>query len=157
MKVPRRLLKILGRLCAALGAISLVASIVTYIHACRFVDSAARAEGTVIKMVERRSRDSGTMYSPVFVFRDAQGRNHEIYSSVSRYPPAYKVGETVTVLYDGDDPDHAKLDGFFDLWLVPLVLGIIGGANMIIALAFLAVPSLFGMSTQEPKKGPAPA
>ena len=39
----------------------------------------------------------------------------------------YSVGESVTVLYDRDDPDDAKIRGFVSLYLGPLMLLGFGG------------------------------
>ena len=83
-----------------------------------------------MKLVEDHSGDSGTTYRPVFVFRDSKEREHEIHSSVGSYPPAYKVNDKVSVLYNVEEPENAVIDGFFFIWLMPFVLGIIGAARI---------------------------
>jgi hypothetical protein len=103
----------------------------------------------VTKLVESRSGDSGTVFRPVFVFRDAQGAEHEIYSTVGTYPPAHKVGDKVSVLYKADEPENAVIDAFFDVWLLPLILGIIGAAQMLAALVVLFVVPIFWKPAQQ--------
>jgi hypothetical protein len=135
----RRVMKVVGWCLGASAVACLVSSLAVYIHVRQFVETAARANGKIIKLVENRSSDSGMTYRPVFVFRDSDGRDHEIYSSVGSCPPAYKVGEEVTVLYNKGDPENASLAGFFDLWLMPLVLGCIGAVHLLIAFVLLIV------------------
>ncbi len=125
--------------------------ILAYRHQREFVDTAARAEGTVIELVEKRDGNSGATFAPVYTFRDAQGGDHNIHSNVSTYPPRYKVGETVTVLYRPEKPDDAAIDGFFDLWLMPLILGIFGAVQLIVGLVILATRVIFGKPTAEPE------
>lgn len=146
----RGLLKIMGYLFAALSIILLIASIFTYFRTRHFIDVAVRGEGKVIKLVESHDKDNGTTFRPVFVFRDSHGTEHEIYSSVGSYPPAHKVGDKVTVLYRVEEPENASLDGFFDLWLLPFVLGIIGAVQMIVALIALFVVPIFWKPKQQP-------
>src|SRR5258706_9407012 len=63
-----------------------------------FVRTATRGDGRVTQMVERQG-DHGTLYAPVFSFRDAQGAEHTVHSSTASYPPEHQVGDTVRVLY----------------------------------------------------------
>jgi hypothetical protein len=144
----RRLLTYIGYFFGAVSVIVLILSFFVYRHTRRFVDSAARAEGTVTKLVESRNRDSGTTFRPVFVFHDSKGAEHEIYSTMGSYPPSYKVGENVAVLYAPEDPDNASLDGFFDLWLVPLIVGVLGAVQMTIALFFIFIGRIIGKPRQ---------
>ena len=139
----RRVMLIVGWCLGVSSIACLVASLIMYIHVREFVKSAARANGTVIKLVENRSSDSGATYRPVFVFRDSREREHEINSAVGSYPPAYKIGDKVTVLYNIEEPENASLDGFFDLWLMPLVLGSIGGVHLLVAVFLLVLIPTF--------------
>lgn len=62
-------------------------------------------------------------------------------SDVSSSPPAWRVGEAVKVLFDPNDPSQAVIDSFMARWLVPLLLGFIGGV-----FAFLGfVTAVFGL------------
>jgi hypothetical protein len=140
----RRWMKIIGWCFAGSSTACLVGAVFTYVRASEFVKTAARTSGTVVRLVEGHSSDSGTTFHPVFVFRDSNKREHEIYSTVGSYPPAYKVGEGVPVLYQAEDPDNASVDGFFNLWLMPFVFGIICVVHLAAALILLVlIPTIW--------------
>jgi hypothetical protein len=143
----RKVVKVVGWSFGVLSIIFLVVSFFTFLGTRRFVNSAARAEGTVVKLVERHD-NGGTTFRPVFVFRDSNDCEHEIFSTVGTYPPTHKVGEKVSVLYDSEKPQNAALDGFFDLWLLPLVFGLIGVVQMIgSVVCLLVVPKFLGKNS----------
>ena len=62
-----------------------------------------------------------------------------IHSSTSSSPPAYEVNEKVEVLYLAEQPEEAKLNGFFSLWGIPLVLGIIGIMDLLMSVVFFII------------------
>ncbi len=86
-----------------------------------------RARGIVQTLETAGSGSSGSTYHPVvgYVtrggdavrFRDASGSN----------PPAYRVGEHVTVLYLEADPGNATIDRGVWNWLIPGLVLIFGG------------------------------
>jgi hypothetical protein len=139
MHVVQILLKVTGWLMLAIAIITLPLSFFTYAHSQRFIKSANRAQGTVIRLDERSGSGSRSVYYPVYTFQDSQGKQHEIYSSSGSYPPSYEVGEKVTVLYQSDNPSNAEIDSFMDKWLFTVLLagfGLIGlflGIGMFIA------------------------
>jgi len=61
--------------------------------------------------------DNGT-YKAVFKF-EVNGQTYSFKDDNSSYPPAYELGETVTVRYDRDNPNRAHLDGILPAWLFP--------------------------------------
>ncbi len=75
-------------------------------------------------MLERKG-ENGSVFAPVFSFRDALGSEHTVYSSTASYPPAHQVGDAVHILYSPDSPRDAKIDSFFSLWGLPMITGII--------------------------------
>ena len=140
MEISRGLLKWVCGLFFAVFNVALIATPFIYIHTRRFVDSASRAEGRVVKLVQEKDGRSSGVYFPVFVFCDSNGAEHEIRSSSGTYPPSYKVGESVTVLYTPDRPaETATLNGTFDLWGGPMIVGLVGGFGMVISLLILLV------------------
>jgi hypothetical protein len=130
--------------CLALGVGLLLASAATFVHIQRFMAGAEHATGTVIDLSEDLSSNDGTVYYPVVRFTTAEGRTVEFRSSTGSSSPP-DVGDRVDVLYDADDPQDAKLSGFFDLWLWTIALGGLG--IMFSAFALLAPGfGLFGQS-----------
>ena len=77
-----------------------------------------------MQMVEQQG-DHGTLYAPVFSFRDAQGADHIVYSSTASYPPKHQVGDTMRVLYSPEHPRDARIESFFSPWGLPFVTGLI--------------------------------
>jgi hypothetical protein len=97
-----------------------------------FADRALSAEGTVIEL-----RGSET-YRPVVEFTAASGQRRTFAHGVSSSPPAFDVGERVTVLYDPEDPRDARIAGTFSLWFLPIVLGGMGAVFALIGGGILA-------------------
>jgi hypothetical protein len=82
-----------------------------------FEKAAHKATGEVIELVPGRS---GRTYKPVIVFKTANGDSVQFESAHASNPPAYDVGERVTVAYLPDEPGNAQIDSW--PWLLPLVL-----------------------------------
>lgn len=75
--------------------------------------------GTVVRMEESSSADSGCcVYSPVVEF-DVNGQAYSFEGDNASDPPAYKVGEVVDVRYDPLDPTTAQIDSYFERWAFP--------------------------------------
>ena len=109
------------------GTVLLAVAIALGWHTRQFLASSQRAVGTVVDLLPSRSSSGGSvMYSPVFEFRAADGRMHEVRSSVASSPPGYEEGEEVTVWYPAGAPGQARLDSFFELWGGATIVGGIG-------------------------------
>jgi Protein of unknown function (DUF3592) len=123
---PQRLLYWLPRLFAGIGLLLLAVAAVTTILTFRFVADSERADGTVVDLRESYDpEDNTTSYYPVVRFETADGRQIRFESDAST---SDDVGDTVEVLYDPDDPEDAKLAGFFNLWGLSLIFGALGAA-----------------------------
>lgn len=115
------------RVCLALGVLLLVGGAIAFVHTKRFVSGSERATGTVIDLSSRTDSDGTVTYHPVVRFTTAKGRTVQFVSDSGSSPATKSEGDRVEVLYDPDDPQDAKLSGFFDLWLWPLAFGALGG------------------------------
>jgi hypothetical protein len=104
----------------------------------------ARAEtaaGTVIDLIGRRDSDGDTIYYPHVQYLTRSGETVEFSGAVGSSPPAFEIGEAVSVLYDPVAPQEARIDTFFQLWFGALILGgiglvftLIGGGGSLVAL-----------------------
>jgi len=101
-----------------------------YRNTSEFVDTARRAQGTVVAL------RGG---APEVQFRTEQGREVQFTSSVSSKPPSYRVGETVEVLYHKDQPENAEINGIMTLWFGTMILGGLGTVFSLIGAALLFV------------------
>jgi hypothetical protein len=72
--------------------------------------SGLQAQGDVISL-SSICDDDGCTYAPVVRFQSSDGRTVTFESSHSSNPPAYDVGEKVTVIYPVDKPEKAEIKG----------------------------------------------
>jgi hypothetical protein len=107
-----------------------------------WIDRTDEVQGKVIEMVRIRDRDDGGyMYAPLVRFETIDGRTVEFQSSLRSNPPGYRTGQTVSVLYDPDDPQSAAIRGLVSLWLTSIVLGFIGSAFLAVGTGMIAICS----------------
>ena len=78
--------------------------------------------GIVVKMEESSSAENGCcVYSPVIEFA-ANGQTYSFEGDNASNPPAYAVGEEVSVLYDPANPDTAQINKWTERWLFPMII-----------------------------------
>jgi hypothetical protein len=92
----------------------------------RFLASAQEARAEVIGLQQRHGNNQGRVYYPVLRYRTQAGATKEVVSSVGSNPPRYKEGDSVVVLYDPAQPGDVRIHSFFNVWVGPLVLGVLG-------------------------------
>ena len=97
-----------------------------------------KAPGIVVGLQENYDSD-GSTYTPIVQFRTDSGQSVEFVSSYSSSPPAYKVGETVTVVYPPDNPKEAIIKG--DGQFLHIIFMLLGG--IVAAIGFFQVFSNF--------------
>jgi uncharacterized protein DUF3592 len=97
------------------------------------------AKGTVTDLFQGSDSDGGTVYYPRVRFVTQSGDTIEFTGSNGTSPPAFEVGETVSVLYDPTSPGNARIDTFFQLWLLPIILGVMGSISAAVGGAGLIV------------------
>jgi len=76
------------------------------------------AEGTVVQM----TRTSKGSTSPVVEFSTPTGQRTRFEGSVASKPPAYHLGEKVTVLFLPSDSSVHVIQSFSEMWLLPSIL-----------------------------------
>jgi hypothetical protein len=94
------------------------------------------ATGTVVSMRQVSATRAGgvSTYAPSITYI-VNGQTYTHHSSTSSFPPAYKVGENVALLYKKGDPNDARIDSWSSQWLFPSLLA---GAGLLVAV--VAVP-----------------
>ena len=97
------------------------------------------ADGAVTDLIAGSGSDGDTVFYPRVRFITQSGDAIEFTGSSGTSPPAFEVGEAVTVLYNPASPGTARIKSFFQLWLLPIILGgmgsvfaTIGGAGLIV-------------------------
>jgi len=122
---------------AIVGLGLLVGAYFAYTSTQNFLQSALTTTGTVTELVRSRSDDSYT-YRPVVEFTTRSGEKIEFTSSSGSNPPSYSRGEIVEVFYDQTNPEQAKINGFFSLWGMSLILAGIGTVFSIFGISIIA-------------------
>jgi hypothetical protein len=100
-------------------------------HTRGFLATAVPADGVVVENVlssnsNSNGRGSSWSYFPRVHFRSAEGRDVDFVSNSGSNPPSYAINQPVPVLYDPQNPNHASINSFGQLWVLPMILGILG-------------------------------
>ena len=83
-------------------------------------------------------------YCPRVEFEDRRSGSHQFTSNICNDAISFQQGQTVTVIYDAQDPDSsANIKSFWQLWAVPLFFLVFG-------LGFSAVGGFFVYLSIEP-------
>ena len=83
----------------------------------------ATTSGTVVRLAESDSSEGGCcVYSPVIEFVASNDQTHSFEGDTASDPPAYEVGEEVSVLYDPANPDSAQINKWSERWLFPVII-----------------------------------
>lgn len=105
----------------------------------RFIAAATRTTGTVVEVIPESDSDGDTHYFPRISFTAANGDSVTFRSRTGRNPPAYAVGDTVTVYYPAESPDRARKAGFFSLYGTTFILSILGAIFSAIGFVWLGI------------------
>ncbi|MCW5887451.1 MAG: DUF3592 domain-containing protein [Anaerolineales bacterium] len=93
-------------------------------RAYRLSTDGERTTGRVVSLVESGDGEGGCcVYSPLVEF-SMNGRPMRFEGGNASSPPAYRVGQQVNVVYNPTKPDEASIHSFYEMWLVPTILGI---------------------------------
>lgn len=114
-----------------------VISVLTGVSAWRKISREVEAPGRVVEMVTRRDEQGNEFYYPVVAFALADGSRRTVQMAEGSWPPAYAVGDEVTVLYDPEKPLEARMkstSGTVSLWIWTLVSGILAAAFILATL-----------------------
>jgi hypothetical protein len=90
-----------------------------------------RAQGTVVELIEQEDSEGDMLYYPVVAYNLPGYGILTVRLPEGSWPPAYEVGEVVTVRYDPLDPREARVQsvmGLLGLWILPLISGVLGAA-----------------------------
>lgn len=83
--------------------------------------------GTVIEMISTPSTNRRTqnlyLFAPRYCFRTPAGKEMTVISPDSSHPPAYKVGQSVTVFFD-PQTEEARLNTWMELTGGPILLAL---------------------------------
>jgi hypothetical protein len=110
---------------AVIASVAILIGALMAVYSWRFLSTAARADGKVIRLDERAG-----MYYPVYTFADAQGMNQTGYSRIGSSPPLYAMGDTIKVLYQPANPARTMVHDFWNMWGFPIGFGAFGAISL---------------------------
>ncbi|AOW15721.1 hypothetical protein LPB72_06495 [Hydrogenophaga crassostreae] len=113
-------------------------------HTQRFLDRAQMAPGVVTELVVSTKKVSSTTYKPLVRFETPSGAVIDFTSSVASAPAAYRVGEPVTVFFDPANPSEARVNGFFELWGIASIAGVVGTVFFLVGVGFGTAKWFYG-------------
>jgi len=85
-----------------------------------FSTNGLEVQGTVVRL-ESSTSDGSTTYSPVYSYT-VDGKKYEYESVNSSSIPSHQVGESTTLLYDPNNPEKARANSFWEMWLLPCIM-----------------------------------
>ncbi len=103
-----------------LGGALLVLGILSYSSSRRLIMNGAKIESTVIENIPVRGSEGGTMYKPLLEYQ-LNGKVQTFSPNASSNPPAYRIGEKVTLIYDGNTGD-LRILSYWGVYLASNVL-----------------------------------
>ena len=137
-----RALRIVGYVLVGLGLVGLAVAGGWVAFELRGERSAS-AEGVII----------GFDYGPIVEFTTKDGTKSRFSSSVRS--TFWHRGDQVPVAYAPKDPSDAMIDGFAGRWLVPGLLGILGGLFFVAGLALDLAGLFLGRAQERPLEAEA--
>lgn len=102
-----------------------------------FVREANSVPGIVVDLKPSSGENGGPGYYAVFEFTDTDGAKHQATTNWASSPPAYSVGEHVTILYSPRNTADARVSGFLSLWLTTIIFCAVAAGNMVFVMVFL--------------------
>jgi len=130
-------------LCAA-GAATLIGAAWTFLRIRAFLERATTTVGVVVALQEETEDEregermtTVTYFYPVVRFQTAAGAQVEFRSNLGSNRPGYRTGQQVPVVYEAARPEAARIRSFFQLWTLPLALGLIGAIVSVVAVGMI--------------------
>ena len=128
----------MGGACTLIGGGMLLFTIKKFIETIVFLRTSHKVEATVVSYKISRSRatstqSSRTMYLPVLQFQAPGGKLVSITGTVASHPPAYNIGELAEVRYLPKNPHGAKINSFWEMWMLPVIFAFLAPALLVFA------------------------
>lgn len=128
---------------AVIGLILLVVGGVLWSVGARFRSGALHTPGTVVRMATHQDSEGGHGHLPVVQYR-VDTQTYEVQGTVSSSPPAYHVGDSVTILYRPEKPADGRIDSLLEQGFLPMLFGGLGGVFFLIGVFGVLGGLLFG-------------
>ena len=115
----------------AVAVLMLAIAAVSVVSSGRALARERTAAGSVVDTAIRQASDGTLYYRPVVVLILPDGAQRTLQLTEESTAPVYQVDEAVTIAYDPDRPDIARIKTAAStaaMWILPLITGILGVA-----------------------------
>jgi len=116
----------------------LIGAIMVYVRQGRQAAGRVSVKGTVVSL-EKRSTNPGSagMYYPMIEYSLPNGETVRFESAFGTMPASYKIGQSVTALYNPSDPREAEVSSLVSRYLYPGIMAFIGLVTLCLGGFFL--------------------
>jgi hypothetical protein len=121
----------------AVAVLMLAIAAISAVSSGRALARERTAPGSVIDFAIRQAADGTLYYRPVVAFALLDGAQRTLQLTEESTAPAYEVDEAVTITYDPERPDNARIKTAAStaaMWILPLIMGILGAAFLVATL-----------------------
>ena len=129
--------KIILAIFLAAAVLMLAISALSAINTGRALSKEKSTPGHIIDLVARRDQTGKEFYYPVVEFYLPDESLKIIELAEGSWPPAYEKGQSVTILYDPEQPLNARIKSASSaalVWTVSIITGVLGVAFLIATL-----------------------
>lgn len=134
-----KVLTLISRIFAVVGAALLLLALYQAHSTHRFLARATELSGEVTDLLPiMSSGSSGMTYKAEIHYDLPDGTEQRLVTGFSSNPPAYDVGEAVSVLHDPSGEREPQVRGFMSLWGGALISGVLGAAFFAIGGGMIA-------------------
>jgi|GEM_PF-1666821 len=147
----KKILKGIALVSGLIGLLFTAIGLYSWFNTRVFLEKARRVPGEVVEIRQGDSERDGTEISTrsvAVIQYSYEGEDRTLISQVQTNPPAYSVGEKVTVLVNSDRTTEARLESWLELFFFAAVFGGLGP----IMLATSALLLRLGLG---PESGPS--
>lgn len=143
MTGPSGLMHWLSILFGGIGVVLIAVCIWLLAEMQGFRATALQAEGVVTR-IEWSPRGLGEKPATAYAFVQFQDgdRTVEVRSRIGSSPPAFSVGEKVTVMYQPGQADQAVIESFWEQYFLPILLGGLGIVFGAVGGVLFLIPAL---------------
>ena len=134
---PSVIPKIILAIFLSVAVLMLVIAAISAVSSARSLAKERTAPGHVVDIAIGQATDGTLYYRPVVTFDLPDGGHRTVKVSEESTAPTYKVDQVVTIAYDPEGPDNARIQSAsstVSLWILPSIMGILGASFLVATL-----------------------
>lgn len=144
--------KLIVRIFTSVAVLMLLVAGISTVSILKKLGREESVPGVVVDVVKQRYVDAETdnvsyYYYPVVEFKARDGKRRTVQLNEGSNPQSHEVGDEVTVLYEPENPNDARIKSFGSsalMWILPSITGLLGAAFLgavLVVQKYLFTPS----------------